>query len=162
MNQQSRVWVFQINRKLNPQEETIILAKLQDFTKNWTAHQVPLAADAFIKYHQFIVLTVDETKTKASGCSIDSATHAMQALEKEFQIELYNRQLFTYKNNNEVITLNAKEFQSAIDQGIINSDTIVFNNLVQTVFDFENKWEIAIKDSWHVNLFNLNTEKIEN
>ncbi|MEN9370231.1 MAG: hypothetical protein RI952_1096, partial [Bacteroidota bacterium] len=34
--------------------------------------------------------------------------------------------------------------------------------LVQTVFDFETKWEIAIKDSWHVNLFKFNTEKIEN
>lgn len=162
MNQDNRVWVFQINRKLNPQEETIILAKLQDFAKNWAAHQVPLAADAFIKYHQFIVLTVDETKTKASGCSIDSATHAMQALEKEFQIELFNRQLFTYKNSDEVITLNAKDFQATIDQGIINSETIVFNNLVQTIFDFETKWEIAIKDSWHVNLFKFNTEKIEN
>ena len=97
MNTNYSVWVYQINRKLNTQEEALILAKLQDFADNWTAHQSPLPANVLIKYHQFIVLTADESSTKASGCAIDSATHAMQDIEKEFKLNLFDRQLFTYK-----------------------------------------------------------------
>jgi len=161
MNTNHSVWVYQINRKLNAQEEALILAKLQDFAQNWTAHQSPLPANVLIKYHQFIILTADESSVKASGCTIDSATHAMQDIEKEFNLNLFDRQLFTYKIAAEVFTLNATEFQLAIDQGIINEDTLVFNNLVRNTEDLAKKWEVPLKNSWHRNLFNLKNESIE-
>jgi hypothetical protein len=161
MNSNYSVWLYQINRKLNEQEEAIILAKLQNFAKNWAAHQSPLPANVQIKYHQFIILTADESSVKASGCAIDSATHAMQSIEKEFNLNLFDRQLFTYKIAEEVFTLNATDFQLAIDNGIINQDTLVFNNLVRNTEDLANKWEVPLKNSWHRNLFNLKNEKIE-
>jgi hypothetical protein len=161
MNTNYSVWVYQINRKLNAQEEGLILAKLQDFTKNWTAHQSPLPANVQIKYHQFIILTADESNVKASGCAIDSATHAMQDIEKEFNLNLFDRQLFTYITAEEVFTLNARDFQLAIDNGNINEDTLVFNNLVRNTEDLANKWEVPLKNSWHRNLFNLKNETIE-
>ena len=161
MNTNHSVWVYQINRKLNTQEEAIILAKLQDFAQNWTAHQSPLPANVQIKYHQFIILTADESSIKASGCAIDSATHAMQDIEKEFNLNLFDRQLFTYKTAEEVFTLNARDFQLAIDNGNINEDTLVFNNLVRNTEDLANKWEVPLKNSWHRNLFNLKNETIE-
>lgn len=161
MNTNHSVWVYQINRKLNAQEEALILAKLQDFAQNWTAHQSPLLANVLIKYHQFIILIADESSVKASGCAIDSATHAMQDIEKEFNLNLFDRQLFTYKIAAEVFTLNANEFQLAIDQGIINEDTLVFNNLVRNTEDLAKQWEVPLKNSWHRNLFNLKNESIE-
>jgi hypothetical protein len=161
MNTNHSVWVYQINRKLNAQEEALILAKLQDFAQNWTAHQSPLPANVLIKYHQFIILTADESSVKASGCAIDSATHAMQDIEKEFNLNLFDRQLFTYKIAAEVFTLNATEFQLALDQGIINEDTLVFNNLVRNTEDLAKQWEVPLKNSWHRNLFNLKNESIE-
>ena len=161
MNTNYSVWVYQINRKLNAQEEGLILAKLQDFTKYWTAHQSPLPANVQIKYHQFIILTADESSVKASGCAIDSATHAMQDIEKEFNLNLFDRQLFTYITAEEVFTLNARDFQLAIDNGNINEDTLVFNNLVRNTEDLANKWEVPLKNSWHRNLFNLKNETIE-
>lgn len=161
MNTNHSVWVYQINRKLNAQEESLILAKLQDFAQNWTAHQSPLPANVLIKYHQFIILTADESSVKASGCAIDSATHAMQDIEKEFNLNLFDRQLFTYKIAAEVFTLNATEFQLAIDQGIINEDTLVFNNLVRNTEDLAKQWEIPFKNSWYRNLFNIKNESIE-
>ena len=161
MNTNYSVWVYQINRKLNAQEEGLILAKLQDFTKNWTAHQSPLPANVQIKYHQFIILTADESSVKASGCAIDSATHAMQDIEKEFNLNLFDRQLFTYITAEEVFTLNARDFQLAIDNGNINEDTLVFNNLVRNTEDLANKWEVPLKNSWHRHLFNLKNETIE-
>jgi hypothetical protein len=69
--------------------------------------------------------------------------------------------LFTYKIAEEVFTLNATDFQLAIDNGIINEDTLVFNNLVHNAEEFANKWEVALKNSWHRNLFNLKNETIE-
>ena len=31
----------------------------------------------------------------------------------------------------------------------INKETIVFNNLVKTVEEYKNIWEIELKNSWH-------------
>ena len=35
----------------------------------------------------------------------------------------------------------------------ITPETIVFNNLVQNLAEFQEKWEVPIKDSWHKLVF---------
>jgi hypothetical protein len=37
--------------------------------------------------------------------------------------------------------------------GKINSNTSVFNNLVQDLQQLETKWEVPFKNSWHQQLF---------
>ena len=41
---------------------------------------------------------------------------------------------------------NAKQFAK---ENKITSETIVFNNMVQTKQDFETDWEVPAKESWH-------------
>ena len=43
-------------------------------------------------------------------------------------------------------------FASLIDAGIVDDDTIVFNNLVSTKSEFEEKWKIPLAQSWHKQL----------
>ncbi|MGZ5219508.1 MAG: hypothetical protein ACXWC7_05500, partial [Chitinophagaceae bacterium] len=47
------------------------------------------------------------------------------------------------------------QMQYAVENGFINSDTLYFNNLVQTKEDLENKWIIAVKESWLFNRFSF-------
>jgi hypothetical protein len=155
MNHQSRVWVYQSNRVLSTKETETISNNLINFTKSWTAHNQKLKADFEIKYNRFLVLMVDETEAGASGCSIDKSVHLMKELEQQFNIDLFDRFNIAYKVEDEVKSASREAFEELIKTGVINSNTIVFNNLVPDYGLYLEKWEVPLKDSWHAKVFKL-------
>ena len=128
---------------------------LLDFTNSWTAHNQQLQAGFEIKYNRFIILTVDESQAGASGCSIDKSVHLMKQIEQEFNIDLFDRFNIAWKEGGIVKSASREEFEELIKDGIINSETIVFNNLVPTYSAYLNNWEIPFKNSWHSKVFKL-------
>ena len=102
INQQSRVWIYQSNRVFSLSEVKDIEVILHAFTSDWTAHNQQLHAYFEIKYHQFIVLIVDETQAGASGCSIDKSVRLMKDLEQKFNINLFARFNIAYRSQEEI------------------------------------------------------------
>ena len=147
------MWVYQSDRKLSEQETREIEAKLDAFVKEWTAHTIQLAAGAEVRYNRFLILIVDESKTGASGCSIDASVRFIKGLEQEYNINLFDRFNLAYKEGAEVLSAPRNAFEQLVRDGKITSDTIVFNNVVQTVGELNTKWEVPFKDSWHKQLF---------
>ena len=150
---QSRVWVYQSDRKLTADEVVQIQMHLDNFTRSWTAHNNQLKAKAEIRYNRFLVLIVDETQAGASGCSIDKSVNFMKQLEQEFGINLFDRFNLAYRDGQEIISVPRHQFEELLKSGKINTETIVFNNLAQNVAELETKWEVPFKDSWHIQLF---------
>ncbi|MGF7079591.1 ABC transporter ATPase [Mucilaginibacter sp. UYCu711] len=149
----SRVWVYQSDKKLTDEAVAQIQLRLNDFTSLWTAHNSQLKAKAEVRYNRFLILIVDETQAGASGCSIDKSVRFMQEIEREFNINLFDRFNLAYKEADEVLSLPRHGFEDLLKQGAINTDTIVYNNLVQNLTELETKWEVSFKDSWHIQLF---------
>lgn len=77
----------------------------------------------------------------------------MQQIEQKFGINLFDRFNLAYREGNEVLSLPRSAFEEKLASGEINSNTIVFNNLVPTLHDLQTKWEVPFKDSWHMQLF---------
>jgi len=152
-SENSRVWVYQSDRELTDNEALQIKVLLDNFTTGWTAHNNQLKAKAEIRYNRFIILIVDESQAGASGCSIDKSVHFMQQIEAQFGINLFDRFNLAYRKGSEVLSAPRAQFEELLKQGNINTDTIVFNNLVQNLTELENKWEVPFKDSWHIQLF---------
>jgi hypothetical protein len=152
-SEESRVWVYQSNRKLNKQEEEKLQILLNDFCLQWTAHNHQLKAKAEIRYGHFIILMVDETHAGATGCSIDKSIHFLKSIEQEFNISLFDRMLFSYKEESVKIN-NREDFEALINKGIIKKETVVFNNLVHTKKELDTNWEIPFEKSWHADFFN--------
>ena len=152
-SENSRVWIYQSDRQLTAEQTEQIQQHLNAFTTQWTAHNNQLKAKAEVRYNRFLVLIVDETQAGASGCSIDKSVHFMQQIEQKFGINLFDRFNLAYREGNKVLSLPRSGFEQKLKQGEINSNTIVFNNLVQNVNELETKWEVPFKDSWHVQLF---------
>ena len=150
---QSRVWVYQSDRKFTSAEENQIIDKLAVFTSQWKAHGNELLATAEIRYGYFIVLVVDETQANVTGCSIDSSVRLIKEIEQEYQVDLFNRFNMAYKVNEEVVVTNKEDFETLVNIKQITPETIVFNNMVQTLADFNQKWEVPFKDSWHSTVF---------
>lgn len=153
-SENSRVWVYQANREFTLAEVQQIEQTLQQFTATWTAHNRELKAGAEIRYQRFIILIVDESQTGATGCSIDKSVRLMQEIEQHFNVKLFDRfNLAYYTADNRIETADRAEFEQLIQEEQINADTIVFNNLVQTLHELNTRWQVPLKDSWHMQLF---------
>ncbi|MEH6306862.1 ABC transporter ATPase [Olivibacter sp. CPCC 100613] len=148
-----RVWIYQASRPFNANEEEIVLNKLAAFTSQWKAHGKELAAYVEIKYHLFIVITVDQSFAMPSGCSIDKSVHILKELEGELDISLFDRMQIAYKEGAAIRIAPRAKFEQLIAQGVITENTIVFNNLVDNGDDLLTKWEVPFKESWHARVF---------
>lgn len=148
----TRVWIYQSQRPFTESEATTIGNALQSFVQQWVSHNQQLKAHAFIKHRQFIVLMVDESAAGASGCSIDKSVHFIQDLEKQFDLNLFDRMTFTYELDGKVLTASKAELSQLYRDGQVNDETFVFNNLVKNKEEMEQLWRVPIGQSWHKRL----------
>jgi len=152
-SENSRVWVYQSDKKLSDSEVQQIQNQLDSFTTSWTAHNNQLKAKAEIRYNRFLILIVDESQAGASGCSIDKSVNFMKQVGEQFNINLLDRFNLAYREGSEVLSAPRHDFEEMLKQGNINTQTIVFNNMVQNLSELQTKWEVPFKDSWHIQLF---------
>ncbi|MBB6239742.1 hypothetical protein HDC90_004401 [Pedobacter sp. AK013] len=150
---QSRVWIYQSDRKFTSIEETEILNKLAAFTNQWKAHGNELLAKAEIRYGFFIILTVDESQAGVTGCSIDSSVRLIKEIEQEYHVDLFNRFNIAYRVNGEVVVNSKEDFETLVNIKQVTPETIVFNNMVQNLAELESKWEVPFQNSWHSTVF---------
>lgn len=152
-SEHSRVWVYQSDKELNDAQAKQASNLLNNFTAEWTAHNHQLKAKAEVRYNRFLILIVDESQAGASGCSIDKSVNFLKKLEQEFGINLFDRFNLAYRDGEKVLSAPRQEFEKLLKAGQINTNTIVFNNLVQDLQQLDTKWEVPFKDSWHPQLF---------
>jgi hypothetical protein len=152
-SENSRVWVYQSNKKLTDEEVQQLQHELDGFTTSWTAHNNQLKAKAEIRYNRFLILIVDENQAGASGCSIDKSVNFMKQIEQQYNINLLDRFNLAYREGNEVLSAPRHDFEEMLKTGSINTNTIVFNNMVQNLKELQTKWEVPFKESWHIQLF---------
>ncbi len=148
----TRVWIYQSNRALTSDEAEKARTDIQSFATQWVSHNQLLKAHADVLHERFVVLMVDESNVGAGGCSIDSSIHFIQNLQRELGVDFFNRMIFAWKEDDQVKTASSDEFAHLYSQGLINDDTLVFDNLVNTKSKFESEWLKPLKDSWHTRM----------
>ncbi len=149
----ARVWIYQSNRAFSDAQTKVIERKIVDFIQEWRSHGAAVRAWGGIKYNRFIILIVDESYEVPSGCSIDSSVALIKQIGTKMNVNMFDRLDFAYKTaDNKVLSAGRDDFADLYANNQINDQTIVFNNLVTTKKDLENKWEIALADSWHINM----------
>ncbi|PWH81938.1 ABC transporter ATPase [Algibacter marinivivus] len=147
--EESRVWIYQANRSFSEVELEEIQSKLKIFIENWTAHGSDLQAGYSIKYKRFIILGLNQNLNKATGCSIDASVHFIQQLEKEYDVDLMDKMNVSYKQGEYVAYKTLSDFRKMAKDKAISKKTIVFNNLVTNVAEFNENWEVPASESWH-------------
>jgi len=89
--EESRIWLYAAADALSKDQKNYILNVISEDLKVWNAHERPLTAGVTILENHFIVIALDESKNKASGCSIDTLQNTIQKIEKELSIPFMNR-----------------------------------------------------------------------
>ena len=144
----SRVWIYQSSRLFTLNEALAIEELLNDFTVKWLSHGVPVKGAGYLFFGQFIILMADEKATGVSGCSTDSSVRLIKDIEQRFGVNMFDRTTLAFVVKDKVQLLPLSQLQYAFDNRFVDSNTLYFNNLVQTKEEFESKWIIPIKDSW--------------
>ncbi len=153
MPKEARIWIYQSNRKLSEQEVADIHDILMQFVEQWAAHSTPLKASFEIKYDRFIILAVDAAYHAASGCSIDASVKMIQEIEHKYEIDLLDKMNVTFRTGEFIAHKPLIDFKKMAKSKAVNAQTIVFNNLVNTIEEYENYWEVPAEESWHGRFF---------
>jgi hypothetical protein len=151
--EESRIWIYQSNRKFSDEEVVEITASLEEFLENWTAHGAGLEASFQIKYNRFIIIASNQNTQAATGCSIDASVHYIQALEQKYNVELLDKMNVTFKLGEHIAYKPLIEFKKMAKEKAVSANTVVFNNLVNTVGEWQDFWEVPAGESWHSRFF---------
>ncbi|MDN3493149.1 ABC transporter ATPase [Winogradskyella bathintestinalis] len=147
--EESRVWIYQANRSFSDDEIAQLKTQLDTFIEAWTAHGKDLQAGYKIVYRRFIVIALDQKLNVATGCSIDSSVNFIQQIEKQYNVDLMDKMNVSYKQGEFIAYKSLVDFKKMAKQKAVSKNTIVFNNLVTNIAEFNENWEVPASESWH-------------
>lgn len=147
--EESRIWIYQSNRSFTEEELEEIKSRLDIFIENWTAHGSELQSGYTIKYKRFIIIALNQDLNKATGCSIDASVNFIQQLEKDYNVDLLDKMNVSYKQGEFVAYKSLTDFRKMAKEKAVSKNTIVFNNLVNTIEELNESWEVPASESWH-------------
>ena len=152
---QSKVWIYQSSRLFAMSEAFEMEDMLNNFIASWKSHGAPVKGFANLFFGQFIIVMADESATTVGGCSTDSSVHLIQAIEKKFNVDLFNRQNLAFIVKEKIQLLPFSQLEYAVANNFINADTLYFNNTVLTKKELAEKWLIPVKESWLITRVDL-------
>jgi hypothetical protein len=145
----SRVWIYQSERFLAPHEINAINEEGNRFVANWAAHGTPLRAAIAVMENLFLVVMVDEEHAQASGCSIDKSISFVKESENYLGVSLTNRMNVALLIDGKPMITELTKLTSLKESGLIDENTLVYDNLVATKADLEKNWIVKLYAGWH-------------
>jgi hypothetical protein len=149
----SKIWIYQSSRKFSDEEVAAIQNDLIEFLNNWSSHGTSLESSFQIKYNRFIIIAVNQEFHAATGCSIDASVSFIQNLEQKYSVDLLDKMNVAFKQGEFITYKTLLDFKKLAKDKSVSENTIVFNNLVNTIEEMKESWEVQASDSWHSRFF---------
>lgn len=144
----SRVWIYQANKFFSAKEAKEVKERVTKFVEVWNSHGSAVKSFGDLFYNHFIILMADETNVKVGGCSTDSAFRFIKNIEKEFAVELLDRQTLAFIVKNKIYLTPLEDVNLSIENELVTPETLYFNNTILTKKQLLKNWIIPVKDSW--------------
>lgn len=150
-----KVWIYTSPLRFTAEQKDIILRRADEFLKGWESHGSLVKGEIGVLYDHFIVVIADDCDGDMCGRAQDAQIRFIKELGIELGLDLTNRMQLAYRLEESDRSITVKEmalFKKEIQAGRIGANTIVFNNMITTVGEFESKWEVPASESWHAQL----------
>jgi len=147
-NDNSHVWIYQSNRVFTFPEAVKIEEQLKDFAANWKSHGTPIKGYGNLLFGQFVIFMADETASGVSGCSTDSSVRLIKNIEKDFEVDMFDRQMLAFVVNEKIQMIPLSQVNHLLEEGVITASTLYFNNTILTKKELLKSWIIPVKNSW--------------
>ena len=151
----SRIWIYAANKTLNHAEVSAIEGALKNFTSQWTSHDMPIQGAGSVLFNRLVLIAVDETAQGVSGCGIDKSVKIMKDLGAQYGIDFFNRLQILVKQNDNLVSYSKDQLQEALDQQVLDDETLVFNPMVQTLGDFRSQGFVPLNKFWMAKQLNF-------
>ena len=148
----AKVWIYQSSKYLDEDDISYLNVELDDFVSDWESHGSMLKATYEIVYGIFVVIVVDEEGDRMCGTAQDNSIKLMKKLGAELEVDFLDRMTQAYKKGEKVEIVKMNDFSTLLENKDIDENTIVYNNMITTKYDFDHNWEVPLKDSWHKQL----------
>lgn len=144
----ARIWIYQSNRELSPEQAGTLTETLKAALNHWDAHGKPLLASGKIFHNRFVVIAVDETHESPSGCAIDKSVSWMREAGIAMNIDFFDRSVAWIDGSGHIRLTPVPRVRDLIFEEEILPATQVFDNLVATKAQWMTRWKVAAESTW--------------
>jgi hypothetical protein len=156
-NSESRVWIYQSSRLFLISEALEMEETLNNFVASWHSHGSPVKGYANLFFGRFIVLIADESASGVSGCSTDSSVRLIKEIEKDYNVDMFNRQALAFVVKDKIEVIPMTQLNYAIENNFINANTLYFDNTILSKIELVSRWIVPAQDTWLKNKFEKST-----
>lgn len=143
LSDEATVWVFGISPRLA--DDSVLLPRVDQFLRDWTAHNVPVDAAREVRDGRFLIIAA-EKNAETSGCSIDRMFGLVREVERQFGVAILDASRVFYRDASGTIA----DAQRNAFADVANDETLVFDTTVTTLGEVRSgRWEKRARDSWH-------------
>ena len=142
-----KVWAYTIGRELKSTELQQLIVAGQNFVNSWTAHENKLSAEFSVFGNRIILVKVDEAVYNASGCSIDKLVRFVKILETDFKVELLNRLLVPYQQDDKIEVISTSAFKEKLNTKQLSENTLVYITAIADEKELRD-WQQPVKNTW--------------
>lgn len=142
------VWVYQSNVDFIEDHLKVIVELSDVFLEQWESHGIKVQGSIDVLSNRFIRVAAYTNEPSMCGRAKDGQARLMKELQEELKIELLNRMLLAFKDGDQVLMTEMSQIEDAVAEGKVQKDTIYYNPLIQNKKEFNEKWEVAAKDTW--------------
>lgn len=148
MTDSSRVWVYKSAMPFTEAQCAELFRRGGTFVEEWAAHGVALSASFDLLHRHFMILTVDEQRALASGCSIDASVRFIRGVEVDLQLRLTDRMVVLYEKDGGIVHCRVPELEQLVKSGVLTGDTVVFDDLVATLGELRTHFRVPLRSTW--------------
>lgn len=151
---ESRVWIFGSDRRLEQSDASRLLKEVDRFLAEWKAHGAPLTCARDWRDGALLTIGVDTTQENASGCSIDGLFRTLQGLERSLDTHLVGGGRVFYRDDSGSVHCIARDrLPDLAASGAISEATIVFDTGLTDAGQWRERFESPARNTWIGELF---------
>lgn len=144
LTDEAKVFVYPSSRKFYPQELDGLQQEIQGFlSENFKDYNFHFK----ILNNRFLIFFIEGDKTIPIQL-LDKLADFILSLEQKYKVTLIDKINICFKQGDFIQYQDMKKFRTLLKNRSISENTVIFNNLVQNKYDFENNFETPLSESW--------------
>lgn len=150
----AQCWVRASDMPLSADQKAELLRGLRSFFESWTSHGRPVQAAATILDDRFLLIAGQIPDAEVSGCGIDKAVSAVEALSAELDISWAAPLAVVFRDAEGALeVVSRRTFKRLAAEGEVSPSTPVYDLSAATLTDLRDGFEAAAGESWHSRYF---------
>lgn len=151
----ARLWVFAADEPVVGEAAETLLARVDTFLEQWSAHGHPLTCGREWRDDRVLIVAVDEASAPATGCSIDAMVRVLKQCEAEFGVPLTDHAHVIWRDEQGRVTTASRPMFAALARDEeVTPATVVFDTTLTRLGDVRaGRLEVPAGQSWHRRAF---------